>query len=83
MIQEHFSHLTDASEDEQVKVSDLDSVILALGCLLNLMDHSSHGRQKMLESSGAGPGQVDILVDFFKQHVDETDEVSHLAKAFL
>ena len=76
VIQEHFSHLNDVSEDDQVQVSDLDSVILALGCLLNLMDYSSHGRQRMLGKSAAGASQVDILVDFFKQHVDETDEVS-------
>ena len=79
VVQEHFSHLKAASEDTQMEESNLDSVILALGCLLNLMDYSSHGRQRMLEESGAGAGQVDILVDFFKQHVDETDEVYHFS----
>ncbi len=78
VIEEHFSHLKEASEDNQLQVSDLDSVILPLRCLLNLMDYSSHGRQRMLESSGAGPGHVDVLVNFFKQNVDETEEVSHL-----
>ena len=74
VIEEHFSHLNRAAEDTQGEEINLDSVILAVGCLLNLMDHSSSGRPRMLEVSEAGVSKVDILVNFFKQHVEETEE---------
>ena len=76
VIEEHFSLLKDINDgDTQMETVKLDSVILALGCLLNLMEYSSHGRVRMLERRKAGNDQVDVLVNFFKQHVDETDEV--------
>ena len=77
VIEDHFGHLVDdTAKDTEMAESRLDSVILALGCLLNLMDSSPRSRARMLESRGERASQVDVLVNFFKQHVEETDEVS-------
>jgi Wings apart-like protein regulation of heterochromatin len=75
VVEEHFSHLRNGTEGTQTEETKLESVILALGCLLNLMDQSSNGRTRMLQLREGDVSQVDVLVNFFKQHVDETDEV--------
>jgi hypothetical protein len=75
VVEDHFSRLskgTDAEENDQLA---LDSVILALGCLLNLADLSHLARIRTLEQRQGEESQVDALVGFFTQHVEETEEV--------
>jgi Wings apart-like protein regulation of heterochromatin len=75
VVEDHFSRLSKGKNALDGDQPALDSVILALGCLLNLADLSQHARSRTLEQKDGGEKQVDALLRFFTQHVEETEEV--------
>jgi Wings apart-like protein regulation of heterochromatin len=58
--------------------SKLEGVILALGALSNLAEHSSVFRQRMLDNSVEGRSLVDWIAFAFRDQVEAASEVSSL-----
>lgn len=76
VIEDHFSALAGlAAREEDFDAAQLDSVILAVGCLLNLAECADAAREQMLEQGVGGRSLVDRLVDVFNSHVDQASEV--------
>ncbi|KIW10278.1 hypothetical protein PV08_11240 [Exophiala spinifera] len=63
-----------ASREQAFDGSRLESVILAVGCLLNIAECADAARRKMLEADASGKSLVDKLVNIFNSHVDQTSE---------
>jgi hypothetical protein len=61
--------------------STLEGVILALGALSNLAEHSSSFRQAMLNNSPSGKSMVDWIALYFRAQVDVASEVRPLGKS--
>ncbi|KAJ5541991.1 hypothetical protein N7461_007994 [Penicillium sp. DV-2018c] len=61
----------DLTEDALGQANNsLDNVILALGALINLTEHSETSRSKFLHSAGAGKTFLGELLRLFMTHVD-------------
>jgi hypothetical protein len=76
VVEDHFSTLAGlAAREEDVDTAQLDSVILAIGCLLNLAECADAAREQMLDQGTGGRSLVDRLVDIFNRHVDQSSEV--------
>lgn len=76
VIDDHFLRLAAmASQEQQFDNAQLESVILAVGCLLNVAECADAARRKMLGLDSDGGRLVDKLVDMFNSHVDRTSEV--------
>ena len=58
--------------------STLEGVILALGALSNLAEHSSSFRQAMLHNSLSGKSMVDWIALYFRDQVEVASEVRSL-----
>ncbi|EHY57515.1 hypothetical protein HRR83_002992 [Exophiala dermatitidis] len=87
-VEDRFSTLAGlAAREEEYDAAQLDSVILALGCLLNLTEGADTAREQMLCEDTSGKSLVDRLVDIFNSHVDQTSEAmtmqqTHVLVAF-
>jgi hypothetical protein len=73
-IQDGYDYFASANDGEAVDESKHQPTILALGCLSHLVEHSFTARELMLSSS-AVRSQIVSCVEFFKQHVDDAEEV--------
>ncbi|EXJ80261.1 hypothetical protein A1O1_08403 [Capronia coronata CBS 617.96] len=88
VIEDHFSTLADlAAREEDFDTTQLDSVILAVGCLLNLAECADAAREQMLEPDHGGKSLADRLVGMFNNHVDQASEAmtmqqTHVLVAF-
>ena len=78
VVEEHFSRLATIDGEGKTDSDKLNSVILALGCLLNFADCSDKVRMKMMVADGAAHTQVDRLVKIFNVFVDEVGEASFI-----
>jgi hypothetical protein len=77
VVEDHFSRLAAKSTVNDPKDgSKLNSVILALGCLLNFADCSETVRTKAMTKVGVGATHADRLVNTFNAFVDQVGEVS-------
>ncbi|KAK7902968.1 hypothetical protein LTR67_002614 [Exophiala xenobiotica] len=75
VIDDHFLRLAAlASQEQQFDNAQLESVILAVGCLLNIAECADAARRKMLELDAREGRLVDKLVNMFNSHVDRTSE---------
>ncbi|KIX10352.1 uncharacterized protein Z518_01434 [Rhinocladiella mackenziei CBS 650.93] len=75
VIDDHFLRLAGlAAREQEFDHAQLESVILAVGCLLNLAECADAAREKMLELVPGGKSLVDRLVAIFNSHVDQTSE---------
>ncbi|KIW26755.1 uncharacterized protein PV07_06563 [Cladophialophora immunda] len=63
-----------AAQEQEVDHAQLESVILAVGCLLNFAECADAARERMLRLVAGGKNMVDRLVDIFNSHVDQTSE---------
>ncbi|KAK6373811.1 hypothetical protein LTS17_007780 [Exophiala oligosperma] len=63
-----------ASREQQFDNAQLESVILAVGCLLNIAECADPARRTMLKPDASGKSLVDRLVGIFNSHVDQTSE---------
>ncbi|KIX91977.1 uncharacterized protein Z520_12304 [Fonsecaea multimorphosa CBS 102226] len=63
-----------ASQEQEIDHAQLESVILAVGCLLNFAECADSARSRMLRLTASGKNMVDGLVDIFNSHVDQTSE---------
>lgn len=76
VIDDHFLRLAGlAAREQDFDHAQLESVILAIGCLLNLAECADAARDKMLDVVPDGKRLIDRLVDIFNSHVDQTSEV--------
>lgn len=76
VIDDHFLPLAElAAQAQEFDPAQLESVILAVGCLLNLAECAEAPRETMLKRDSGGTSLVDRLVDIFNSHVDQTSEV--------
>ena len=76
VVDEHFLALAGlAGLEKQIDNARLDSVILAVGCLLNLAECADEARVKMLDPGADGKCLVRKVVDLFNSHVDQASEV--------
>ncbi|EXJ86463.1 hypothetical protein A1O3_03414 [Capronia epimyces CBS 606.96] len=88
VIEDRFSTLAGlAAREEAFDPAQLDSAILAVGCLLNLAECAEAAREQMLEPGAGGKSLVDRLVGMFNGHVDQTSEAmtmpqTHVLVAF-
>ena len=64
-----------AALEKHINNAQLESVILAVGCLLNLAECADAARERMVERGTGRRSLVDRLVDIFNSHVDQTTEV--------
>lgn len=79
VIDDHFLRLAQlAAREQEFDHAQLESVILAVGCLQNLTECADLAREKMLEVVPTGKSLIDRLVDIFNSHVDQTSEVCAL-----
>jgi len=79
VIDERFLQLARlASREQQFDNAQLESVILAVGCLLNIAECADTARREMLNTDAGGKSLVDRLVSIFNSHVDQTSEVCFL-----
>ncbi|OAP56719.1 hypothetical protein AYL99_08831 [Fonsecaea erecta] len=75
VIEDQFLELTKrVTNQQEVDHARLESVILAVGCLLNLAECSDAARVRMLRLTADGKNMVDRLVDIFNSHVDQTSK---------
>ncbi|OAL26022.1 hypothetical protein AYO20_10291 [Fonsecaea nubica] len=63
-----------ATQEQEVDHAQLESVILAVGCLLNLAECADGARERMLRPMVGEQNMVERLVDIFNRHVDQTSE---------
>ena len=76
VVDDHFLTLAGlAALEMDFENARLDSVILAVGCLLNLAECSDEARVKMLAQDTKGKDLVSRLVDIFNSHADQASEV--------
>ena len=76
VIDDHFLPMAAlAAQAQEFDPAQLESVILAVGCLLNLAECAEAARETMLKRDSGGTSLVDRLVDIFNSHVDQTSEV--------
>ena len=76
VIVDHFSQLVTTDGAGQTAPDNLNSVILALGALLNFADCSEEAREKVMAVDTLKGRQVDHLVNIFNTFVDEVAEAS-------
>lgn len=77
VIDEHFVSLAEcAAQELELDRPKLDSVILALGCLLNFADCDSNSRSMLLTPDTNNSSKADRLITIFNRYVDETSEVT-------
>ncbi|EXJ75647.1 uncharacterized protein A1O5_00154 [Cladophialophora psammophila CBS 110553] len=75
VIDERFLKLARHAEQKQeFDHAQLESVILAVGCLLNFAECADAARVRMLGLMADGKNMVDRLVDIFNTHVDQASE---------
>lgn len=76
VVDDHFLTLAAlAAQEKEIDNAQLDSIILAVGCLLNLAECADAARERMLAQDNNGKSLIDRLVDIFNSHVDQTSEV--------
>ncbi|OCT54798.1 hypothetical protein CLCR_02774 [Cladophialophora carrionii] len=76
VVDEHFLTLAGlAALEKEFDNARLESVILAVGCLLNLAECADAAREKMLIRDSGGKSLVHRLIDIFNRHVDHATEV--------
>ena len=77
VVQHNFNSLATAADADQVVDQDqLNSVILALGCLMNLVECSEEARNRFFEMGTPPRSSVDWLLDHFDQRVEKSFSVS-------
>jgi hypothetical protein len=77
VIDDHFLTLAGLTAlDKDFDHAQLESVILAVGCLLNLAECSDAARVQMASRDSQGRSLVDRLVDIFNSYVDQASEVN-------
>ncbi|EXJ63044.1 hypothetical protein A1O7_03489 [Cladophialophora yegresii CBS 114405] len=75
VVDEHFLTLARlAVLEKEFDNSRLESVILAVGCLLNLAECADAARVKMLVRDSGGTSLVHRLIDIFNRHVNQATE---------
>ncbi|KAJ9611953.1 hypothetical protein H2200_003548 [Cladophialophora chaetospira] len=75
VIDDHFLTLAGlAALEKDFNNARLESVILAVGCLLNLAECADDAREKMLARDSNGKSLTHQLVDIFNNHVDQANE---------
>jgi hypothetical protein len=76
VIDEHFLTLAGlAALEKEFDSSRLESVILAVGCLLNLAECADAARETMLVQDSSEKSLVHKLIVIFNSHVDQATEV--------
>lgn len=76
VVDDHFLTLAGlAALEKEFDNAQLESVILAVGCLLNLAECADGAREKMMSKDEAGKSVIVRLVDIFNSHVDQATEV--------
>ena len=81
MVAANFGDLTEDALGQEN--NSLDSVILALGALINLTEQSESSRSIFLHSAGSTKSFLDHLLHLFTTYVDSTSTVSFLATFLL
>ena len=77
VIRHNFDPLANAADADQVVDQDqLNSVILALGCLMNLVECSEEARNRFFEMGTPPRSSVDWLLDRFDLRVEKSFSVS-------
>jgi hypothetical protein len=77
VVDDHFLTLAAlAAKEQEFDHAQLESVILAVGCLLNLAECAEVAREKMLAVVPGEKSLIHRLVAIFNSHVDQTSEVS-------
>ncbi len=81
VVDDHFLTLAGlAALEKDFDNARLESVILAVGCLLNLAECADVAREKMLTRQLNGRSLTHQLVDIFNSHVDQANEVSTVVR---
>jgi hypothetical protein len=76
IIEQELPPLSESADSgDEFDASKLDSVIMALGCLLNLADCSSEARDRMYAPSKTGVSNVHWLVSMFNQRAGRAQDV--------
>ena len=76
VVKQDLPSLSDSADSgDEFNNSKLDSVIMALGCLLNLADCSSEARKRMYTSSTLDSSNVQWLVSVFNDRAGKAAEV--------
>ncbi|KAJ5263735.1 Wings apart-like protein [Penicillium angulare] len=70
----HFESLSEDSLSQNSNGGSLDTVILALGALINLTEQSEISRVIFLDSGTKGKSLLGRLLELFMSHVDSTSE---------
>lgn len=77
IVEKNYISLADNADIGQaLDKAKLDSVILALGCLLNFVDSSIEVRQRLLDAGEPPKKAVDWLLQTFGERVEKTSSVS-------
>ncbi|KIV85560.1 hypothetical protein PV11_01242 [Exophiala sideris] len=75
VVDDHFLILAAlAAQEKEFDNAQLESVILAVGCLLNLAECADAARERMLAREADGRSMIDRLVDIFNSYVDQASE---------
>lgn len=75
IIEQELPPLSESADSgDEFDASKLDSVIMALGCLLNLADCSSEARHRMYAPSQPGVSNVHWLVSMFNQRAGKAED---------
>jgi len=75
VVDDHFLTLAAlAAKEQEFDHAQLESVILAVGCLLNLAECAEVAREKMLAVVPGEKSLIHRLVAIFNSHVDQTSE---------
>ncbi|KAI1627067.1 hypothetical protein EDD37DRAFT_248671 [Exophiala viscosa] len=75
VVDDHFLTLAAlAAMEKEFDNAQLESIILAVGCLLNLAECADAARERILAKETNGRSLIDRLIDIFNGHVDQTSE---------
>ena len=76
VVREEFPRLSArADRGDEFDTSTLDTVIMALGCLLNLADCSGEARKRMYALPNGSPNSLAWFVSVFNQRAGKAEEV--------